>query len=155
MSNKASLLVIKAGIFTQLQDQGRFKQAQQGLSQGGFCDELAAGWANYLLGNRPDCTLLEICFGQAEFEATADMTLALTGAPMNAQIKCKSGKLVTQENNCSFMLKKGQRLLLSFASSGVRAYLAVKNGFAVSPMLASVSTVQRNAIGGLNGQGGL
>jgi biotin-dependent carboxylase-like uncharacterized protein len=153
MKFNVGLQVIKAGLFTQLQDKGRYNQAQQGLSQGGFCDELAAGWANYLLGNSTNCSLLEICFGQAEFEATTTMQLALTGAPMNAQIKLTSGQTKAQKNNCSFVLKKGQRLLLSFATSGVRAYLAVKGGFIVKPILGSVSCVKRNVIGGLNGDG--
>ncbi|PKG38607.1 biotin-dependent carboxyltransferase family protein [Psychromonas sp. Urea-02u-13] len=153
MRNNAGLQVIKAGLFTQLQDQGRYNQAQQGLSQGGFCDELAAGWANYLLGNSASCPLLEICFGQAEFEATATVQLALTGAPMNAQILYVSGQRQAQKNNCSFVLNKGQRLLLSFATSGVRAYLAIKDGFTVKPILGSVSCVKRNVIGGLNGDG--
>lgn len=153
MNIKPSLRVIKSGVFTLLQDPGRFNQAQQGLSQGGFSDELAASWANYLLGNRPHCSLLEICFGQAEFEATIDMHLALTGAPMNAKIKLLSGQLQAQNNNCSFILKQGQRLILSYANSGVRAYLAVQGGFSVNPILSSVSCVKRNAIGGLDGQG--
>lgn len=153
MNRNVGLQVVKAGIFTQLQDQGRFKQAQQGLSQGGVCDELAAGWANYLLGNATHCALLEICFGQAEFEATSTMQLALTGAPMNAQIKLVSGQRQSQKNNCSFRLEKGQRLLFSFATSGMRAYLAVKGGFNVNPVLGSVSCVKRNVMGGLKGDG--
>ena len=152
-NTKSGLRIIKAGIFTQLQDLGRYGQAQQGLSQGGVCDELAASWANYLLDNPTSAPLLEISFGQAEFEATTELQLALTGAPMDAQIVHCSGQLQTQKNNHSFILKKGQRLRLSFASSGVRAYLAVKNGFSVEPILGSVSSVKRNLIGGLNGYG--
>lgn len=148
-------MVIKAGIFTQLQDLGRYGQALQGLSQGGVCDELAANWANYLLDNPSNCSLLEICFGQAEFEAQSDLQLALTGAPMHAQIIACSGQLKEQNNNCSFILKKGQHLKLSFASSGMRSYLAVKNGFDVKPMLGSVSSVRRNLIGGLSGDGSI
>ncbi|PKF62787.1 hypothetical protein CW745_05025 [Psychromonas sp. psych-6C06] len=153
MSDQAGLIVIKAGLFTLIQDQGRFNHAQQGLSQGGVCDELAAGWANYLLGNKPDCAVLEICFGQAEFEATQTIALALTGAPMNAQIKLHSGKLISQINNCSFVLEKGQRLQLSFASSGVRAYLAAQGGIDAPSVLGSLSCVKRNAIGGLQEDG--
>lgn len=153
MNNKDGLLVIKAGLFTQIQDKGRFKQAQQGFSQGGVCDELAASWANYLLGNSSDAALLEISFGEAEFEAQSDMNLSLTGALMGAKIRLLSGELIEQENNASFVLKLGQRLLLSFATSGVRAYIAVQGGFSITPILGSVSTVKRNLIGGLQGDG--
>ncbi|GLS89319.1 allophanate hydrolase [Psychromonas marina] len=153
MNNKTGLVVKKAGLFTQLQDRGRFNQAQQGLSQGGLCDELAAGWANYLLGNSSNAALLEISFGQAEFEACCDMMLSLTGAPMNASVKRLSGKVIKQKNNCSFSLKHGESLILSYATSGVRAYLAVLGGFAVEPVLGSVSTVKRNLMGGLHKEG--
>jgi len=148
MNNKVGLVVKKAGLFTQLQDRGRFHQAQQGLSQGGFCDELAAHWANYLLANSPDAPLLEISFGQAEFEACCDMMLSLTGAPMSARVKRLSGQLISQQNNRSFLLKRGETLIFSYARSGVRAYLAVQGGFFVEPVLGSVSTVKRNLMGG-------
>ena len=153
MSNKMGLLVKKAGLFTQIQDQGRFNQAQQGLSQGGVCDERAAGWANFLLGNSTDAALLEISFGQAEFEALSDINLSLTGAPMGAKVLLSSGEIVEQENNASFLLKCGQRLVLSFATSGVRAYIAIQGGFQITAILGSVSTVKRNLIGGLQGDG--
>ncbi|MEI6897150.1 MAG: biotin-dependent carboxyltransferase family protein [Psychromonas sp.] len=151
MNRKSGLLVEKAGLFTQIQDTGRFNQALQGLSQGGLCDELAAGWANYLLGNGSNAPLLEISFGQAKFEALSDINLALTGAPMEAQIEHLSGIKVAQSNNRTFLLKSGQKLLLSYASSGVRAYLAVQGGFVITPILGSVSSVKRNALGGLKG----
>lgn len=153
MSNKSGLLVKKPGLFTQLHDRGRFNQAQQGVSQGGLCDELAASWANHLLGNDSDAVLLEINFGQAEFEAYSDIVLSLTGAPMNATIKRLSGRVINQLSNRSFVLKRGESLMLSYASSGVRAYLAVQGGFAVESVLGSVSTVKRNLIGGLHGEG--
>ncbi|WP_022942435.1 biotin-dependent carboxyltransferase family protein [Psychromonas hadalis] len=155
MNIESGLRVKKAGIFTQLQDQGRFYQAQQGVSQGGVCDELAGGWANYLLDNPVNSPLLEISFGQAQFEALSEVQLALTGAPMDAKITLLSGKQIKQHNNCSFILKQGELLTLSFATSGLRAYLAVKGGFIAEAVLGSVSCVKRNSIGGLQGDGGV
>ncbi|MCP4321793.1 MAG: biotin-dependent carboxyltransferase family protein [Psychromonas sp.] len=154
MNNSSGGLRVKnPGLFTLLQDQGRFGQAQQGLSQGGVCDELAAGWANYLLQNISNAALLEISFGQAEFEATTTLQLALTGAPMDAIIVKQSGRIIKQANNQSFVLFKGDCLKLSFATSGVRAYLAIKGGFVSKAILASVSSVKRNGIGGLKQDG--
>ncbi len=154
MKSNPGLYVINAGLFSQLQDLGRYGQAKQGLSQGGVVDERAAGWANYLLKNSADKSLIEISFGQAEFAAECDLQLALTGAEMNAFILTKTGKKTAQSNNRSFILKKGQRLKLGFASSGVRAYLAVKGGFNIPPKYGSSSTVKRNFLGGVDGAGG-
>ena len=154
MSNRIGLVVKQAGMFTQLQDTGRYGVAKQGLSQGGYCDELAAGWANYLLKNRADSCLLEITFGQCEFVAECDCQLALTGADMQAVISHLSGQKTVQLNNRSFIVKRGESLQLGFARCGMRAYLAVQGGFQAAKQYASNSTVARNAIGGLNGKGG-
>lgn len=154
MSEQLSLQVKQAGVFSQLQDSGRFAVAKQGLSQGGVCDERAAGWANYLLKNTSDSSLIEITFGQAEFVAECDCLLALTGADMQALICHASGQKSKQANNRSFILKQGESLKLGIATSGIRAYLAIKGGFQVAKQFASNSTVMRNHLGGVDGQGG-
>ncbi|MCG6201282.1 biotin-dependent carboxyltransferase family protein [Psychromonas antarctica] len=153
MKSNSGLYVLNAGVFSQLQDLGRYGQAKQGLSQGGVGDPLAAGWANYLLKNSADKSLIEISFGQAEFIAECDLQLAITGAEMSAFIVMPSGQKKAQSNNRSFVLKKGQGLKFGFASSGVRAYLAVKGGFNIRKKYGSCSTVTRNFIGGLDGTG--
>lgn len=154
MKNKKGLRVIQAGLFTQLQDSGRYGLAKSGLSQGGLLDEKAANWANYLLHNKVTDSLLEISFGQAEYEALSDCYLALTGADMNVQIITVSGKMRKLSNNSSFKLSKGEHLKLAIAKSGVRAYLAVQGGFNINKQFASNSTVKRNFIGGVDGVGG-
>ncbi|HEY5715832.1 MAG TPA: urea amidolyase, partial [Psychromonas sp.] len=155
MKSEPDLQIINPGIFSQLQDLGRYGQSKHGLSQGGVMDERAAGWANFLLKNSPGNALIEVSFGQAEFAALEDLQLALTGAEMNAHIVDQHSSVKTpQKNNCSFMLQKGQRLKLGFATSGVRAYLAVKGGFDLPLKFGSISTVKRNFLGGLDGQGG-
>ncbi|WP_372881463.1 biotin-dependent carboxyltransferase family protein [Psychromonas sp.] len=155
MKGDVGLRIIAPGIFSQLQDPGRYGQSKQGLSQGGVMDERAAGWANLLLKNSPNNALIEISFGLAEFEALTDLQLALTGAQMKALIVDRHlSTNIPQTNNCSFMLRKGQRLKLGFATSGARAYLAIKGGFDVPLKFASVSTVKRNFTGGLDGLGG-
>lgn len=154
MKNSKGLIVIQPGLFTQLQDAGRYGLAKLGLSQGGVLDEKAANWANYLLHNRSTDSLLEISFGLGEYKASVDCYLALTGADMNAQIVTVSGNTKAQANNCSFKLKKGEHLKLAVAKSGVRAYLAVQGGFDITKQFSSNSTVKRNFIGGEDGVGG-
>ncbi len=147
------LTVINPGVFTQIQDLGRYQQAKQGLSQGGVLDEKAASWANYLLGNDSNAPLLEISFGQTKLQTDQDIWLAITGADMNAMITDQQGLQTAQANNQSFLLKRGQSITFGFATSGVRAYLAVAGGLVLDKQFASVSTVARNRIGGLTGSG--
>jgi allophanate hydrolase len=56
---------------------------------------------------------------------------------------------MVQKNWCSFKIKKGQTLKLSFAQTGLRAYLAIAGGFAAPKTFGSSATVVRNKLGGL------
>ncbi len=51
----------------------------------------------------------------------------------------------------AYDLRRGDRLNLGAPSRGLRAWLAVAGGFAVAPMLGSVSTHTRTRLGGLDG----
>jgi len=140
----AKLEVIQPGMLSLIQDVGRFGVAQLGLSQGGPVDLHAYCWANRLLGNVMCCPVLEITLGQACFEAKDDVMVALTGAEMMATIDG-----MPQKNWCGFQLKQGQILKLNFARTGLRAYLAIADGFAVQKIFGSSATVVRNKLGGI------
>jgi len=138
------LEVTQSGILSQFQDLGRFGGAHLGLSQGGASDLHAHCWANRLLGNPMDATVLEILMGATVFVAKSDAILSLTGASMGATLE----GLPVRNWSC-FTIKKGQTLKMGYAQTGLRAYLAIKGGFISSRFLNSSATVIRNKIGGL------
>ncbi len=140
----AKLEVVQPGMLSLIQDVGRFGVAQLGLSQGGPVDLHAFSWANHLLGNAQSCPVIEITLGQAAFKAREDTMIALTGADMMASVDGKP-----QPGWRAFWLRKGQLLKFSFASSGLRAYLAVAGGFTAQKVFGSSATVVRNKLGGL------
>jgi biotin-dependent carboxylase-like uncharacterized protein len=140
----SKLEVTQAGILSQFQDLGRFGGAQLGLSQGGAADLHAHCWANRLLSNSMDATVLEILMGATVFVALSDATLSLTGASMGTTLEG-----LPVRNWSSFSIKKGQTLKMGYAQTGLRAYLAIKGGFISSRFLNSSATVIRNKIGGL------
>jgi len=140
----SKLEVIQPGMLSLIQDVGRFGVAQLGLSQGGPVDLHAYCWANHLLANAMHCPVLEITLGQASFTAREDTMVALTGADMLATLDG-----IAQKNWRSFAIKKGQTLKLSFAQTGLRAYLAIAGGFAAQKIFGSSATVVRNKLGGL------
>ena len=142
------LRILSPGILTLLQDCGRYGYQHLGLTTGGAADEHAYLWANRLLDNCCDSQVLECCFGGLVVEAEQPVTIALTGADMQAQINHRR-----VANWATYQLQSGDQLQLGHARSGLRAYLAVKGGFQVSPTLGSVSTVMREKIGGLDGSG--
>ena len=142
------LKVLKPGILTLVQDLGRFAYQHIGLSPGGAADEHAFLWANRLLNNRSNTPALEICFGGLQLEVLANTNIAITGAEMNATLNNQP-----IDNWQTHTLMVGDKLSFAHASSGIRSYLAIQDGFELQPSFGSVATVMREKIGGIDGYG--
>ncbi len=145
----SGLRVLNTGILALVQDLGRLGYQHLGLSTGGAADEHAYLWANRLLGNAPGAAALEVCFGGLQLEAETATRIAITGADLQPTL---NGQLVSAWQTLN--LQPGDRLRFGYAKSGVRAYLAVQDGFDIKPVFGSVATVMREQIGGLDGKGG-
>ena len=144
----SGLRVIRPGPQSLLQDGGRHGWQHLGVSPAGPLDLHAAAWVNRLLDNPWGTPLLEIALGYLELESELDTWLALTGAEVAATL---DGTPLPPWSR--FPLRAGQRLKLGFARSGQRAYLAVAGGFHAPSQLGSISTQQREGLGGLQGTG--
>ncbi|WP_165311197.1 biotin-dependent carboxyltransferase family protein [Vibrio ziniensis] len=143
------LQVISSGMLSLIQDLGRFGVANHGLSVGGAADLHAHCWANKLLENPTNASVLEITMGNASFMALEDTLLSITGAETNPQI---DGAPISTWR--SLLLRKGQTLKLGYAKAGFRCYLAVAGGFHVPKVFGSSATVVRNQLGGMEGAPG-
>ncbi|EFE93521.1 5-oxoprolinase subunit PxpC [Serratia odorifera] len=141
------LNILRAGIYTTVQDLGRNGFRRLGISQGGALDTPALKIANLLVGNAPDAAGLEITLGQFSAEFTRSGWIALTGAGCDAQL---DGKPLW--TGWRYAVKKGQKLVLSQPKRGMRSYLALAGGIAVAEMLGSRSTDLKAAFGGLEGR---
>jgi biotin-dependent carboxylase-like uncharacterized protein len=113
----------------------------------GAMDRLALAAANLLAGNDPRAAAVELTLagGTWRFEtaalaaiAGADLSATLDGAPLPPW--------------SSFLVPAGGTLAFGAPRAGVRAYLAVRGGIAVPPVLGSRSTYTRAAMGGLEGR---
>ena len=168
----ASLKVIQPGIFSLLQDSGRFGHHSIGLTTGGPLDRQSFRWANQLCGNtnygnnghgnnakasdsdsdsdsdKKNTTVIEVTIGGLVLEANSNTSIALTGADIPLSINKKPVALWQTHR-----IKKGDRIDLGFAQSGCRGYLAVAGGFQGQPIFNSQSTVPRESLGGLNQDG--
>ncbi|MVV49637.1 biotin-dependent carboxyltransferase [Pseudomonas sp. PB120] len=131
-----------------LQDAGRFGVRHLGVTQGGALDWRSMSWANWLLGNELDATVIEITLGGFSVVAEEDCLLALAGADLGAQL---DGQALAPWR--SFKLRKGQRLQFTQPLLGARAYLAAPGGFDAPQVLGSRATVVREELGGLDGMG--
>lgn len=145
---KACIHTIKPGQLSLIQDFGRFGLSHLGITQSGPVDDYAYSWANHLLGNAVNAPTLEITLGQAEFVIQHPCQMAIAGGDLGATL---DGERLT--NWCTFRAQTGQRLKFSLPRNGLRSYLAVRGGFLVKPHLGSVSSVQKETLGGLHQDG--
>lgn len=142
------LLIERPGLFSSLQDFGRFGYQHFGISASGAMDAVAMQAANGLVGNAPGEAVVEMTMlGLAATVKGGRCRLAVAGADMPVAI---NGRPV--ESWQAYELEDGDRIEIGSAKSGMRTYLAVAGGLDVAPTLGSLSTHSRSGIGGLDGR---
>jgi len=143
------LRIHSSGLFSTLQDQGRYGFQQYGVSAAGAVDPTSLAIANVLVGNPLSTTTIEMTLLGPSLTVEAESCrIAIAGAEFNLGINGEPA-----QGFRAYDLQRGDRIDIGAARSGMRAYLAVKGGFAVAPTLGSVSTHSRSQLGGLNGNG--
>jgi len=143
----ARLRVVKPGLFTTVQDLGRFGYQRFGMSVGGAMDRLAFRLANRLVGNPDQAAALEITVRGPELVFDHEAVIALAGADLSPSL---DGTLLPNWT----AIKVGQGSTLSFGErrSGARTYLGLAGGIDVPLLLGSRSTHTRSRTGGLAGR---
>jgi antagonist of KipI len=142
-----ALSILRPGMFTTVQDLGRWGHQSRGVPVSGALDWFSHRLANGLLGNERDAATLEVTLigPQLRFErqtmfavAGAEFVLTLDDTPveMNRTIEAAPGST----------LKFGAR------RRGARAYLAVGGGIDVPLVLGSRSTHVLTGMGGCDGR---
>ncbi len=76
-------IVENGGLQSSIQDAGRRGFSDIGLTQSGAMDELAFGYANFLVGNSLNTAAIEIALGGASFRAKSEICIAICGANRN------------------------------------------------------------------------
>ncbi|WP_300549695.1 biotin-dependent carboxyltransferase family protein [Roseovarius sp.] len=138
----AAILVRRAGPAMTIQDLGRPGQLVYGLAAGGAADRVALAEGAALLGQGLGLAAIEMAGMGGEFEATRDIRIALTGAPMKAELD--GAALVW---NASHFMAAGQRLTIGAASGGNYGYLHVGGGIDTKPFLGSRAAHLTGGIG--------
>jgi antagonist of KipI len=142
-----ALSILRAGMFTTVQDLGRWGVQSRGVPVSGAMDWYSHRLANRLLGNDQAMATLEVTLTGPHIRFEAGTAFAVAGAAfrltlddvsidMNAAVEAPSGAI----------LKFGERL------GGARAYLAVAGGIDVPEVFGSRATHTLTAVGGLEGR---
>ena len=141
-SGGAALEVRRTGLQALFQDLGRHGQVAQGVSSSGALDQGALRVANRLVGNPSHSAGVEIVGGGFEVVSRGAVVVAITGADLPIQLTTGTPPLGTwaMPGYQAIALADGDRLTLGEPRAGVRAYLAVRGGFAVAPVLGSCAT---------------
>jgi antagonist of KipI len=133
------LHILKAGLFTTVQDGGRPGFAAAGVSACGAADRVAWRAGNALLGNAPDAAALECTRLGPSLQFEEDTWIAWTGAP---SLGHWHAQLVRAQNPVTCPPIR----------DGARAYLCIRGGIEVPAVLGSRATHVSSGLGGLEGR---
>jgi biotin-dependent carboxylase-like uncharacterized protein len=139
--------VDQPGMFTLVQDLGRYGWQRFGVPANGAMDERAHRIANALVGNDDDAATLECTLTGPTLRFTRNTMIAIAGADM---VVTADGKRVPAHR--AVMLRRGVVLAFGERRQGARAYLAVRGGFDTEVVMGSRSTFVRGGYGGVDGR---
>jgi antagonist of KipI len=132
-----SITVLKPGLLSSFQDVGRDGFQHQGVPVTGAMDAAAHQLVNALVGNTEDLATLEITlFGPSlRFDNAACFGLAGAdlGATLNNKAIAQHRPLIAQAGD---VLRFGSK-----PPKGVRTYLAVHGGYAISSVMATKARI--------------
>jgi biotin-dependent carboxylase-like uncharacterized protein len=131
----ASLLVVRPGMLTTVQDLGRWGRQGSGVPVAGPMDSYSHRLANRRAGNSEDMAALEVTLIGPELQARGDLVCAVAGADFVVEV---NGRRV--DTHADFELAHAARLRFGARRAGARATLAVRGGFAVAATFGSRAT---------------
>jgi KipI family sensor histidine kinase inhibitor len=141
------MTILTPGLFTTVQDLGRWGHQGSGLPVAGAMDAVSHRMANALVGNPQGAATLEVTLSGPEIRFEASATVAITGADLGAAIDG-----VALPPNRPRRSSAGAVLRFSGRRSGCRAYIACDGGIDVPLVLGSRSTHTPSGLGGLDGR---
>ena len=141
------LSIVRPGMFTTVQDLGRWGYQSRGVPVSGALDWLSHRLANRLLGNDSGAATLEVTLIGPELRFERETAFAVTGAEFRLTLNDRAVAM-----NRMIEATAGSRLKFGERYRGARAYLAVAGGVGVPDVLGSRSTHVLTAMGGHEGR---
>lgn len=141
------LKIEKAGLFSTIQDTGRYGYQKYGIIVSGAMDAAALRIANLLVGNPENAAAIEATLLGPQIRFEADHLIAITGADLSPTIDGTPVKLWRP-----VFVPKGSLLAFGQPVGGCRTYISVAGSFNLPQVMGSASTYLRAAIGGLHGR---
>ncbi|WP_430408744.1 biotin-dependent carboxyltransferase family protein [Kordia sp.] len=128
------LEILQPGLYTSIQDLGRFNYRNYGVPVSGVMDEYHAKLANHILGNHENDAVLEITLQGPHVYFHEATQIVICGADLSPKLNRSDLRA-----NIPINVSKGDELTFGARNYGIRTYLAVKNGFQTEKILESCS----------------
>ncbi|EDP95945.1 biotin-dependent carboxyltransferase family protein [Kordia algicida OT-1] len=128
------LEILQSGLHTSIQDLGRFDYRNYGVPVSGVMDDYHAKLANQILGNDENAAVLEMTLQGTKLKFHENTQIVLCGADLSPKLNRSDLRA-----NIPVKVSKGDELEFGKRNYGVRAYLAIKDGFQSSEVLQSRS----------------
>lgn len=139
--------VLEPGVFTTVQDLGRYGFQQFGIPISGALDKFSFRTANMLVGNPESSAVLEITYIGPKLEVLSESMVAVAGAELTVLMNGLPLPLWQ-----SFSVGRGDIISFKPAAQGIRAYLAVSGGIPAPTVMGSRSTCTGGKFGGIQGR---
>ena len=151
MINKNFFKILRAGINTTFQDQGRENLYHIGIPFSGAMDNRNYLLANKLVGNKLEAPVLEFAYQGPLLKYSGEkINIAITGN-VNFSIK-KNNKIIDGTCYQTFILENGDELNIVSTNKSVYGYLAIGGDFDVNYQWSSCSTNTKANIGANDGK---
>jgi len=139
--------VLRPGINTTFQDQGRFNLQHFGVAPSGCMDYESFTNANVLVSNNKAEGVLEFAYQGPLLKLIKGQTkFAITGR-VHFQIINSKNETINGECNRTYDLEEGEQIDILATNKTAYGYFAIEGGFSLSPFCNSVSTLSRANIG--------
>ncbi|WP_298312653.1 biotin-dependent carboxyltransferase family protein [uncultured Aquimarina sp.] len=120
----SSVKIISSGLYTTIQDRGRFGYSKYGVPKSGAMDLQSFSLANAILNNDENCAVIEWTMIPPVLEFKGDTIIAVTGAVCIPFLND-----VEHRMNCQLQVKKGDVLKLKSVTNGVYGFVGIRYGF--------------------------
>ena len=139
--------VLRPGINTTFQDEGRFHMQHFGVTPGGCMDVELFSIANALVGNSSNEGVIEFAYQGPLLKLTRGKTkISITGNVL-FQIKKLNQEAINGECYRTYDLDEGDQVDILATKQSAYGYMALEGGFDLKYFCKSVSTLDRASIG--------
>jgi antagonist of KipI len=143
----ASLVVLRAGMLSTVQDLGRWGEQSSGVPVAGPMDGYSHRLANRLVGNPDDLAALEVTLIGPDLRARGDVVCAVAGAQFAVEVNGRS-----IDTRTCFEVADAGTIRFGARGAGARATLAVRGGIDVPAIFGSRATSVVSRMGPFGGR---